>query len=155
MLLNWCEEISNVDPSINFRSVGGWLKTVNGIDKSVTNGYSIEGEFIKSGDYKEEISNGLYLDCNKEGKKAKPRQDFRLIRVKDGKLTLIDQVYDGKKNWAVDLWDSILSEINPNYKESEAEKVVSNLLNQTGKNIELLKEVNNQIAIKIAEFEKF
>ena len=35
MLLNLYEEISDADPSINFRSVGGWLKTVTGIDKTV------------------------------------------------------------------------------------------------------------------------
>ena len=26
MLLNWCEEITNIDPSINFRATGGWVK---------------------------------------------------------------------------------------------------------------------------------
>ena len=34
MLLNWCQEITNLDPSINFRYAGGWLKTVTGLDKS-------------------------------------------------------------------------------------------------------------------------
>ena len=92
MLLNWCEEITNIDPSINFRATGGWLKTVTGLDKSVLNGYSLVGEFVKSGDYKSEYSDGLYLDCNKEGKKSNPKQDFRLLRLKKGKLTLIDQV---------------------------------------------------------------
>ena len=40
MLLNWCEEITNIDPSINFRATGGWVKTVTGLDKSVLNGFS-------------------------------------------------------------------------------------------------------------------
>ena len=53
MLLNWCQEITNLDPSINFRYAGGWLKTVTGLDKSVLNGYSLVGEFVKSGDFKE------------------------------------------------------------------------------------------------------
>ena len=95
MLLNWCQEITNLDPSINFRYAGGWLKTVTGLDNSVLNGYSLVGEFVKSGDFKEEYSDGLYLDCNKTGKKSTPKQDFRLLRLQHGKLTLIDQVYDG------------------------------------------------------------
>ena len=48
MLLNWCEEITNIDPSINFRATGGWVKTVTGLDKSVLNGFSLVGEFVKA-----------------------------------------------------------------------------------------------------------
>ena len=151
MLLNWCEEITNIDPSINFRSTGGWLKTVTGLDKSVLNGYSLVGEFVKSGDYMYEYSDGLYLDCNKEGKKSKPKQDFRLFRLKHGKLTLIDQVYDGKKNWACELWDSVSEEINPNYTETESEKIISQILDKTGKNKKLLKEVQCQLDQVISE----
>lgn len=152
MLLNWCEEITNIDPSINFRSTGGWLKTVTGLDKSVLNGYSLVGEFVKSGDYKYEYSDGLYLDCNKEGKKSKPKQDFRLFRLKHGKLTLLDQLYDGKKNWAVEFWDSVSEELNPNYVEDEAEKIVGYVLEKTGKNKKLIKEVQYQLNLAVSEF---
>ena len=152
MLLNWCEEITNIDPSINFRSTGGWLKTVTGLDKSVLNGYSLVGEFVKSGDYKMEYSDGLYLDCNKTGKKSKPKQDFRLFRLKNGKLTLIDQVYDGKKNWAVEFWESVSEELNPNYRETEADKIISLILDKAGKDKKLLKEVQNQLDLVISEF---
>lgn len=152
MLLNWCEEITNIDPSINFRSTGGWLKTVTGLDKSVLNGYSLVGEFVKSGDYKYEYSDGLYLDCNKEGKKSKPKQDFRLFRLKHGKLTLLDQLYDGKKNWAVEFWDSVSEELNPNYVEDEAEKIVGYVLEKTGKNKKLIKEVQYQLDLAVSEF---
>ncbi len=153
MLLNWSCEITNIDPSINFRKVGGWLKLVTGIDKSVTNGYSIEGNFVKNGDYKEEIPNGLYLDCNKEGKKSKPKSDYRLIRVSNGTCRLIDAVYDGKKNWAVDLWDSISEELDENYIENEADHILTMILNKTGKNTKLLKEINQKLDEKILEFQ--
>ncbi len=126
---------------------------VKGIDKSCTNGYSIEGDFIKNGDYKEEIPNGLYLDCNKEGKKSKPKSDYRLIRVSDGSLKLIDVVYDGKKNWAVDLWDSISEELDENYIENEADNILTMILNKTGKNTKLLKEINQKLDQKIIDFE--
>ena len=152
MLWNWCEEITNIDSSINFRSTGGWLKTVTGLDKSVLNGYSLVGEFVKSGDYKYEYSDGLYLDCNKEGKKSKPKQDFRLFRLKHGKLTLLDQLYDGKKNWAVEFWDSVSEELNPNYVEDEAEKIVGYVLEKTGKNKKLIKEVQYQLDLAVSEF---
>lgn len=152
MLLNWYEELTNIDPSINFRYAGGWVKTITSLDKSVLNGYSLVGEFVKSGNYKEEYSNGLYLDCNKYGKKSKPKQDFRLLRLKNGKLTLIDQVYDGGKNWACELWDSISEELNPNYREDEAENILSIILNKTGKDKKLLREVQNKLDEVILNF---
>ena len=152
MILNWCEELLNIDPSIDFRRNGGWLKTVEGLDKTVKNGYSIIGEFIKAGDYNEEIDNGLYLDCNKEGKKSKPKQDIRLIRVYDGELTLIDAVYNAGKNWAVDLWDSIGEELDPNYKQNMAEEITSMILNETGKNKELIEEIIKLLEDRVSKF---
>ncbi len=153
MLLNWSRELRNIDHSIDFRATGGWLKNVTGLDKTVTNGYSIEGNFVKAGDYSEEIENGLYLDCNKEGKKSKPKSDYRLIRVQNGTLSLIDVVYDGRKNWAVDLWDSIAEELNENYVEDESDYIISMILNKTGKNLQLLEEVNRKLESKIKEFQ--
>lgn len=153
MLLNWERELTKLDPSINFRKTGGWLKTVEGLDKTVTNGYSIEGNFIKAGSYSEEIPNGLYLDCNKEGKKSKPKSDYRLIKVDNGSLILIDTVFNGKKNWAVDLWDSIAEELDTDYIENESDQILNMILNKTGKNIKLLKEINSKLNKKIIEFQ--
>ncbi|MDR2874193.1 MAG: hypothetical protein LBV42_05605 [Methanobrevibacter sp.] len=110
MLLNWEKEITNIDPDIKFRSSGGWLKTVEKLDKTVTNGYSLVGEFVKAGDFEEEYPQGLYLDCNKEGNKKKPQQDFRLFRLKNGKIRLLDLVIDGKMSWACEFWDVIEEE---------------------------------------------
>ena len=152
MILNWCEELINIDPSIDFRKNGGWLKTVEGLDKTVKNGYSIIGEFVKAGDYSEELDNGLYLDCNKEGKKSKPKQDIRLIRVHDGEVTLIDAVYNAGKNWAVDLWDSIGEELDPDYKQNRAEEITTFVLNKTGKDKDL---INNVISLLEERMTKF
>ena len=124
MLLNWCEEITNIDPSINFRATGGWVKTVTGLDKSVLNGFSLVGEFVKAGDYKTEFSDGLYLDCNKEGKKSNPKQDFRLFRLKNGKL-----------------------------QENEVDKIMTIILDKTGKNVKLLKKLQNELDQVIADFQ--
>ncbi|MDR1722227.1 MAG: hypothetical protein LBR24_04175 [Methanobrevibacter sp.] len=112
MILNWEEEMKNVDPDIKFRSSGGWLKTVEKLDKSVKNGYSLVGEFVKAGDFEQEYCDGLYLDCNKElTNKKKAREDYRLFRLKDGNLRLLDLIIDGSGSWATDFWDSIEEEL--------------------------------------------
>ena len=56
MIINWHDEIKKIDPDIKFRANGGWLKTIEELDKSVTNGYSLVGDFVKSGDFEEEYS---------------------------------------------------------------------------------------------------
>ena len=110
MIINWKEEITKIDPEIKFRTQGGWLKTVEKLDKSVKNGYSLVGDFVKAGDFEEEYSEGLYLDCNKEGTKRKAQQDYRLFRFRDGKVRLLDMVIDGGQGWAVDLWEAVEDE---------------------------------------------
>ena len=54
---------------------------------------------------------GIYLDCNKEGSAKKPQTDYRLFRLRDGKVRLIDLVIDAQKNWAQDFWDAVEDEI--------------------------------------------
>ena len=111
MIINWKEEITRIDPDIKFRAQGGWLKTVEELDKSVTNGFSLVGNFVKAGNFEEEYSEGLYLDCNKEGTSKKPQQDYRLFRVRDGKVRLLDMVIDGERGWAPELWPAVEDEI--------------------------------------------
>ena len=111
MIINWKETITEIDPDIKFRSQGGWLKTIEELDKSVTNGYSLVGDFVKSGDFENEYSDGLYLDCNKEGSAKKPQTDYRLFRFKNGKIRLLDLVIDAQKNWAQNLWNAVEDEI--------------------------------------------
>ena len=111
MIINWKEEIMKIDPDMKFRAQGGWLKTVEQLDKSVKNGYSLVGDFVKAGDFEEVYSKGIYLDCNKEGTKRKTHQDYRLFRFKDGKVRLLDMVIDGGQSWAVELWDAVEDEL--------------------------------------------
>ena len=112
MILNWQKEITIIDPEIKFRSEGGWLKTIEKLDKNVSNGFSLVGEFIKSGDFDEDYCEGLYLDCNKEqGKKKKAQNDYRLFRLANGKLRLLDMVIDGENGWALEFWDTIEEEL--------------------------------------------
>lgn len=111
MIINWQEEITRIDPDMKFRSEGGWLKTVEKLDKSVKNGYSLVGDFVKAGDFEEEYDEGIYLDCNKEKNGRKTQQDYRLFRFRDGKVRLLDMVIDGGNGWAIDLWDAVEDEL--------------------------------------------
>ena len=106
MIINWKEEITRIDPDIKFRAQGGWLKTVEKLDKTVKNGYSLVGDFVQAGDFEEN-----YDDCNKEGSAKKPQQDYRLFRFRDGKVRLLDMVIDGAQGWAVDLWEAVEDEL--------------------------------------------
>jgi hypothetical protein len=113
MLLNWQEEMNTIDPDMKFRSEGCWLKTIEQLDKSVSNGYSLVGDFVKSGNFEENYSDGLYLDCNKEqGKRKKPQSDYRLFRLDNGQLRLLELVIDGKGSWACEFWDAVEEELN-------------------------------------------
>ena len=58
MIINWKQEMKKIDPEMKFRAEGGWLKTVEELDKSVKNGYSLVGDFVKAGDYEEEYDEG-------------------------------------------------------------------------------------------------
>ena len=87
-------------------------ETIDKLDKSVSNGYSLVGDFVKSGDFDESYSDGLYLDCNKEpGKKKKLQTDYRLFRISNGELRLLDMIIDGESNWACEFWDTIEEEL--------------------------------------------
>ena len=110
MIINWQEEITKIDPDIKFRDQGGWLKTVEKLDKSVSNGYSLVGDLVQASNFEAEYSEGVYLDCNKEGTAKKPQQDYRLFRFKDGQVRLLDMVIDGGKGWAPELWDAVEDE---------------------------------------------
>ena len=75
MKLNWFEEIKRIDPDIKFRAQGGWLKTVEKLDKIVKIGYSLVGDFVKAGDFEEEYDYGFYLVCNIEGSNKNSQLD--------------------------------------------------------------------------------
>jgi len=56
MIINWQEELKKIDPNIKFRAHGGWLKTVEELDKSVSNGYSLVGDFVQAGNFEAEYT---------------------------------------------------------------------------------------------------
>jgi hypothetical protein len=96
---------------------GGWTKTVTGLDKSKTNGYSIEGEFVKNGDqYYEEGK--LYIDKGVGGSRKNHKNTYTLFTFDDqGSVIVIKVIEDcewvkNKSNWAIQLWPSIEEFLN-------------------------------------------
>ena len=85
---------------------GGWAKTVTGLDKSRTNGYSILGDFldIDAPQYWKEGT--LILDCDIYGSRKHPEKTYRLFRYENGKLSLLTEESD-TKDWAVRMWPLI------------------------------------------------
>lgn len=72
--------------------MSGWLKTVDGLDKTRNNGYSIVGDFVKAGDFKQNYNPGLYLDCSKEGSRKNQKWNYHLFRVDEDGFHLLQTV---------------------------------------------------------------
>jgi hypothetical protein len=84
---------------------GGWLKTVTGIDKTQTNGYSLIGKFVNL------PANltvpCLLLNCNIAGSRKNQAKRYQLFKLDEtGAVTLVKETGDSK-TWAVDLWEEI------------------------------------------------
>lgn len=91
---------------------GGWIKTVESLDKSYKNGYSLVGEFlpVSSGniDLKEDE---LYLDCSIGGSRKNKEKDYHLFKVIDGEVFVIKTIEDGGNDWAMSLWETVEKEL--------------------------------------------
>ena len=85
---------------------GGWAKTVKGLDKSRTNGYSILGDFVDIDAPQYWKDGTIILDCDINGSRKHPEKTYRLFRYENGKLSLLAQEGD-TKDWAVRLWPAI------------------------------------------------
>lgn len=148
VLLNFIKETSHI-PTVS-RYNGGWLKTVTGLDKSLTNGFSIEGHFVKSGDFKMDYSHGLYLDCSKDGSRKNQVWNYHLFRVDDDGFHLLQTVEDGGRNWACDFWELIDEEMDSGYGYSRrvnSQSVVNMIYERTTD-----KEIIREVVEKLCEF---
>jgi hypothetical protein len=93
---------------------GGWIKAVNSLNKSVTNGYSIVGDFARSG--LNWNAPGLYIDCSIGGSRKHPEKVYSLFRLApDGTAHLIFGV-DNVRDWAPRMWPHIEKEFLPDAK---------------------------------------
>ena len=89
---------------------GGWVKRITGIDKSLTSGYSLLGDFKKGG--KTWNTPGAYIDCSIDGSRKRQERRFTLFMLrKDGSVKKYgpEWKYQGSSggDWAVEYWPSI------------------------------------------------
>ncbi len=108
--------IKNTNGSeFNHRS-GGWIKTITGLNKAQTNGFSLQGEFLNGPAW---IAPGtLILDCSKAGSRNYPVTTYHLIKVGGDGTGILLQIEEIRRarDWAVRFWEKI--EENLNQKEN-------------------------------------
>lgn len=85
---------------------GGWCKSVTGIDKQFTNGYSIEGPFMpdQTAWY---LVGHLYLECAKYGRRNHTEDHILFYVDADGNDHNVCVVEDRLNGWATQLWEPI------------------------------------------------
>lgn len=113
---------------------GGWIRKVEGLDKSKTDGYSILGEFAGSGMTWHEP--GLYIDCSIEGSRKNQYRWFTLfILHKDGEIEPVGKSIgmEGHSggDWAPRMWAEIdrqLEKFKPAIPEDEANEILKEII---------------------------
>ena len=107
------------------RTRGGWMKQVEGLDKSESNGYSFVGSnFIKVGNFKSNIMNGLYLDQSTSVINNKKVFTMNLFKIHDGDVELLKTV-PKNNGWAMELWDEVENYFNT--QDITAQEIVNQI----------------------------
>lgn len=115
---------------------GGWIKSVIGLDKSKTDGYSIIGDFIDS--KITWVKPGLYIDNSIGGSRKNTQSVKTLFRLNsDGSSELIYTAPCNSRNWAVMMWDYIIKESSSSKDELEKEQITL---------LKRLKEIEEELA---------
>ena len=120
------------------RTRGGWMKQVEGLDKSQSNGYSFIGDrFIKVGNFKSSIMNGLYLDQSTSLVDNRKVFTMNLFDIQDGEVTLLKTV-PKTNGWALELWDEVEKYFNS--QDITAQEIVNQIRELTS-NQNIINEV--------------
>lgn len=87
----------------------GWVKEVTGLNRTVTNGYSIIGNFHPKNKKDWYDTEKLYLIFSSEGKGKRKIEKHSLFQIGDeGEIKVLHEVVD-TRDWAVELWPTIES----------------------------------------------
>lgn len=86
-----------------------WAKSIESVDTSKTNGYSLVGEFVPSGTVEVEITPRVYLTATAQGTRANHVTTYLVIRMDaDGTLSATDIVTnDNTRGWALRIRDQV------------------------------------------------
>lgn len=84
---------------------GGWVKTVKGLDKKRTDGYSIDGSFVPDARY-EWITPGLFIDCSIGGSRKNQTKTYTLFEITPD-YELNEIAVSKSHSWAVEFWPEI------------------------------------------------
>jgi hypothetical protein len=107
---------------------GNWCKYIESLDKTQSDGYSIEGPFVNQIDQLCYQQPGLYLFCEKKGgKKHQQKRLYTLFRLEaNGEVVVQTELRSASKDWAVQLWPYIEAYFAA--AENQAEQVRQQLL---------------------------
>lgn len=127
------------------RTRGGWMKLIEGYDKSEYGGYRFVGSnFIKVGNYETEINNGLYLDCSKHfDKETKTKTEImNLFKIQDGEVELLNTIPKATKGWA----STFEADVEEYFSASEVTALdVLNVIRDMTCNRDILHEIGREL----------
>ncbi len=88
---------------------GHWCKLVEGIDKTRSDGYSIEGNFVSQVSQLKYQQPGLYIHCQKKGGKKGQQKRLYLLFVLQphGQVEVITEFQTSSTDWAAQVWPEI------------------------------------------------
>lgn len=122
------------------RTRGGWMKQVEGLDKQHSNGYSFVGStFVKVGNFKSSILNGLYLDQSTSVVDNEKVLTMNLFDIHDGEVKLLKTV-PKDDGWAIELWDEV-EKYFKSTKETNPQDIVNTIRELTDNDPILIDEV--------------
>jgi len=110
MIINWKETIYD-ENGYNFYN-GGWVKRVDSVDTSKSNGYAFEGDFVqnaKSG--LTECSDGFYIICSMEGSRKNQSKKVAAYEIAGEKLNKVIDWVSGN-DWALQIRDRVAKLLN-------------------------------------------
>ena len=113
---------------------GNWCKIIEGIDKTRTDGYSIEGSFVSQIDLVTYQQPGLYLFCEKKGRKQGNQvQLYALFALEpNAEVKVFRELKTTTKDWAVQLWPDIeaymqIQETSAEIRRQELLRIIQSL----------------------------
>ncbi|HAO11848.1 MAG TPA: hypothetical protein DCQ51_11920, partial [Planktothrix sp. UBA8407] len=82
---------------------GNWCKSVDGLDKGRTDGYSILGSFVNQCDQLSTQQPGLYLFCEKKKQKQNVAERLYTLFIlePDGTVEVLNEFKTASKDWGV------------------------------------------------------